>query len=171
MQELKNELNTLKSQGVSSDQSNPIQDQTPTEIYGEMHDRAIRSKNVIFYNVPESRDENSKNRVEHDKKFVSDLLPTLKVTCSEFKAFRLGKMRQNNVRPLKIVFSDSGLAHICLKNRKLINNLNLQIRADLTVLQRNQLKKAHEELAQRSQVEQDLHIQYIKGIPSKCLLS
>lgn len=119
---------------------------------------------MILYNVPESAADDSKLRIEHDKERISAVFSKIQINCPSFKAFRLGRSSNRGPRPLKVALFDASLASLCLRNRKYLDD-DVKIRSDLTLLQREQLKKAHVELTARSVDEPNLHIQYIKGIP------
>ena len=163
VESLKNEVKLLRSGEGSCIPT--VSNEVSTDIYSEMQDRATRSKNIILHNVPESAAEDSKIRIEHDKGLISDLLSKIRINCLNFKAFRLGKRNSRGPRPLKVILFDASLVSLCLANRKLLTDSHINIRADLTPLQREQLSKAHEELAARAEVEPNLCIQYVKGMP------
>lgn len=69
-------------------------------------------------------------------------------------------------RPLKVNLFDAALASLCLLNRKHLTDSVVKIRADLTPLQRDQLKKAYTELSARSVNEPGLCVKYVNGVPA-----
>lgn len=169
--QLREEMETLKK-GVQ-DRPNSTDatvksnsnDNNACDVYSEIQDRNFRSKNVLFFNIPESNALDSKSRIDHDRRIVVNCFSEINIPCNNFKAFRLGKPGNNRARPVKVALSDSSLASLCLKNRGLLINSEIRIKADLTVLQRSEVKKAYEELKNRSVNEENLCVRYINGVP------
>lgn len=65
--------------------------------------------------------------------------------CSEFKLFRLGRPGVKS-RPLKVVLPDADNVSICLQNKRNLLDTNVRVSADLTPAERNDIKKAYEEM-------------------------
>lgn len=135
-------------------------------LYREIQDRAVRAKNVIVHGVPESQSQDTKERISHDCAQITEILNQINVSNQEFKAVRLGKP-QNRTRPLKVIFDDEKTVSCCLRNRRqLLKDSDIKIKADLTVKQREQIKKAYLELEERKKYgEKDLSVRFIKGMP------
>ena len=133
----------------------------------EMNERSVRAKNIIIFNMVESRSSNFKERIDHDKAHVISVLEKLAMDVNtSFKVFRIGKPGSGGGRPLKVVFNEQSMALQCLKRRKRLEGSNMAIKSDLTALQRNNLKKLHEELNRRKNSgELDLVISYRNAIP------
>lgn len=160
---LRDEINCLKREAQK--ETHPPSVSSTAELFGEMQDRASRAKNVILYNLLQSQAQDSIQRINHDKTYINSILTKVNVKCDNFKAFRLGR-QGNGSRPLKVIFDDPNLVSSCLKNRKLLADGDVRMRADLTLLQREQIRNAHAELQRRTQDgEKDLLIKYLNGIP------
>ena len=109
-------------------------------------------------------------RIAHDKAKIKDILDGIDVNCDTCKTFRLGRAT-DKPRPLKVVFSNPDLVSVCLRNRRALKEKNVSLSADLTYLQRDEIRNAHKELENRKQNgESGLYIRYINGSP-KVLVS
>ena len=167
---LKSEIQDLKvNTGTETRNSNCNEARDASEsMYNEIQERSFKSKNVIVYNVPESFAVDIAVRVSHDKTMVTDILKSMDIDEHFFKASRIGRKNGDNPRPLRVMFNSTDIAKKCLKNRKRLNEAGspLKISADMTLSQRNFVKRLHQELDQRkSDGEANLVIRYFQGIP------
>jgi hypothetical protein len=105
--------------------------------------------NLILFNVPESSDESSTVRKEHDNKMLNELCKVIRVRDPEVKTnFRLGTKSNDKVRPLKIVFNSKKQRKDILDNAAKLKDIPTThhlsryiIAKDLTVQQKLQNKK------------------------------
>lgn len=136
-----------------------------SEVYEEMCDRIQRSRNLIVYNIPESPSQDIQVRINYDREELKKAFTKVKVTCNDFKFFRLGKSG-STTRPLKVIFSDDCYASACLKNWKLLADTNIKFCPDRTVMQREAIRKAYEERNLRLRNgEKELKVKIIHGVP------
>lgn len=166
---LQSEMESLTSRLDKMSQNNTeikscIED--PEEMYGEIADRVERSRNVIIYNIPESQSKDFQQRIIHDQSSVSDTLKDMNVVANNFRVARLGRPG-TRPRPIKVIFSESSLASQCLKQRKnLRSENNIRLRADLTIMQRDYIRKIYGELDDRkANGENNLIVKFIRGVP------
>jgi hypothetical protein len=132
-----------------------------------MDERKLRAKNVILYNIPECQSNSSTVRIAEDltkvKSAIQDTNTDLVV--EEVKVYRLGVLKENKVRPIKIEFKDASLAREILAKRVKFRN-GVKANNDLTFLQRNQLMDLRKELETRiSAGETNITIKYINSVP------
>lgn len=165
---LKDELNNLRDRIslLESTKSSINIDMSSSEVIREAQLRISKSKNVVIFNMEESPNETN----DISKALASDLISHLNLDLNIILAKRLGKA-QSNKRPLLVQFGNESEAFTLIKNKlKLQNTIkwkNIWINADLTLLQRSQMKSLREELLQRRlKGESNIVIGYIKGIPS-----
>lgn len=144
-------------------------------VIEEFHDRERRSRNVILYNIPESKSKTLSVRIEHDSKHISEL------TCHfgnldldyAFKSYRIGRPSQDKVRPLKVVFRSVGAVMDFCKNFQQtgLRNLNSDLHSvslsrDRTPTERKHLNELRDTLKARTDNgETDLTIKFLNGVP------
>lgn len=134
-------------------------------IFNEINDRSERAKNIIIYNVPESDSHLYQERIQTDSTEIKRIFSKIQFECPSFKSIRLGKPR-NGPRPLKTILPDSNLVALCMKKRGFLKDSNIRIGADLTPLQREEIKNAYGEMEKRTKNgEENLRIRYFKGSP------
>lgn len=150
---------------TSSDSTNKSQSAFQ-HTFTEIQERNEKSKNIIVYNIEECKSMVVSERVDYDKLHITKLLENLEMdTTHNFKVARIGKPSQK-ARPIRVMFHDQLLAKECLKRKKKLNGSNLNIKSDLTLAQRTQIREAYAELALRKEKgETDLIISFRKGIP------
>ena len=162
-----NLTDSVKSVGPCNDgkeNTKSLNNMSDDSFFSEIHDRTERSKNILMYNIPESHADDSRVRVEHDAGFVRNTLSSINVTCTNFKAYRIGRLG-DKPRPLKVSLFDPSIVTQCMKNKKQLSG-PIKIGADLTILQRKQIREAYSELDRRKQNGEDnLRIKYIRGSP------
>jgi len=148
---VKDEILTLTPtlvETIKGEIKNSLQDDVRKEIR-EIEDQKTRAMNLILFNVPESSDESSTVRKEHDNKMLNELCRVIEVRDPEVKTnFRLGNKSNDKVRPLKIVFNNKKQRKDILDNAAKLKDIPTThhlsrciIAKDLTVQQRLQNKK------------------------------
>lgn len=159
------EIKNLHSDNNVNAVSNISSGDKADPLYAEVSDRIQRSRNIIVRNIPESCSSVAQERIHHDKTELSNVFSKINPQCSDFKCFRLGKPGATP-RPLKVMLSDVNMVSFCLKNKRKLLDTNIRISADLTPTQRDEIKKAYEEMESRTkQGEKNLRIKYIRGVP------
>jgi hypothetical protein len=130
-------------------------------IINELQDRQNRSKNVIVYNVPESRSSVINQRIVHDNDQIANVINDLGVSVNVCKVIRLGKSTdKSKPRPIKLICKDSAEALDMLRNKKKCKS-DIKIRNDLTKMQRDYMTKILKELSDRkSKGEVNLSLKY-----------
>lgn len=145
----------------------------PESLIQEISDRSQRAKNAIIYGIPESASNEIKTRINHDSKFVNNILQSLDLGGFNLtKVIRIGKHSQEKPRPMKISFADPVEAIEFFKHfkpdvvRAFIPESNIEISRDRTLLERSHLKSLRKSLDARSKAgERDLTIKYQQGVP------
>ncbi len=167
MKQIENRVTTLEAR-ISTIQENPENPQPSTssgqgnqdDVIKEIKDQEERKKNVLFFNLPESKASDVNDRAKHDKEEVKEISKICQATIKKdemIKAKRLGKKSNDKPRPLLIeLVSDE-------KKRALFQNLSklqhapdkyksVSVQNDLTPKQRENEKKLREE-AKKKEVE------------------
>lgn len=160
VEKLKKAVSELKSQNNSEDMESMLI---------ELHERNVRSNNLMVYNVSESKANNLDDKVKEDKLVVAEVLKKLDIQNDDehlLKVIRVGKVGGNRPRPLKAVFSNSQIVRQALKSKAKLYSTDFRISQDQTRMQQDQFRSARAELKDREDKgEQNLTIKYIKGIP------
>ena len=152
--ETRNSFAALKDEVVTNIKEEMV------EIIKEEEDKHRRRKNLVLYNVPESRRPNPSGRKQEDEDFCQALFTeTLEVPREEFKikkAIRLGKNRyEGRNRPVLVKFEEESQKWNTLKNvRKLRGETDevkrkIGISQDLTMRQREQERCLRQELMEK----------------------
>lgn len=168
--DIRQEVTQLKLQsqrpGTLVAEENVHSDIQKDSILSEIQDRNIRSKNLIVHNVSESDSNDNMERINYDKTQFIKILEQLRLDQNVgFKVTRIGK-KSNKPRPMRIVLPDSNSATECLKRKKNLDRSGPSISADLTIMQRQELRKLYEEINHRKENgEENLVIRYSKGNP------
>lgn len=159
---IRSKIHVHSSTGSGQDGLNPGQ----CDVFGEMQERSSRVRNVIVFNINECQSNVTNERVDHDKDRVLNVLDKLEIhPAPEFKVVRIGRPGVRP-RPIKVIFLESSIATLCLKNGHKLRSSNIQIRRDLTQLQRNTIKGLYEELDGRKRKgEANIAIRYRNGNP------
>lgn len=155
---------TSTDSGISSRHSNASDNNI--DPFQEFHERNFRANNAIIFSLEESMSKVTPERIEHDKSQISNILNVMELNeTGSFKVNRLGH-HKNAPRPLRVTFSNSATAKQFFMNRHKVLDLGINIRQDLTHLQRNHLKKLYEEVNERKRNgENNIGIRYKNGIP------
>lgn len=95
----------------------------------------------------------------------------MNMNVTEFKSYRIGRPG-TKPRPLKLILRDSSVVNSCLRNKRGLGDSAIRIRADLTVLQRSQLRRTYEELNERiADGERDVAVRFVCGVPKVVVIS
>ncbi|CAH2104430.1 unnamed protein product [Euphydryas editha] len=161
---LESDINKIKDTlpiSTSDGQPRP----TYEEIVSEINERYIRSKNIVIVGVPEP--DMTTDRHIYDKNEVGKILKMINPECPEpLKTHRLGKLKPDYIRPLKVYFSTDETAKVLLRNKHTVNLNNIKIFSDQTPNQRRYIQNLKKELEKRTaDGEINLTIKYIKDIP------
>ncbi|KAG5894931.1 hypothetical protein JTB14_008890 [Gonioctena quinquepunctata] len=136
---LKRELNDFKS----------INGAGMENILTEVHERAIRSNNLMLFNVEESKSESLEAKIADDKKIAIQVLESIGVESNDLtKVIRIGR-QGNKPRPIKMILSNSNAVGYALRLKNRLLNTKFRIASDKTKLQQEQMKKVQDELKQR----------------------
>jgi len=142
-------------------------------IINEIHEWNRRAANLICYNVIESDSNQSDVRIAHDRDQVNNILASIAESTNSvpvpIKVIRIGRYQTNKRRPLIIIFGSISEAFNIMKNKtKLLSRYpTISLSSDRTQYQRDHMKKLREELVSRiSNVDIDLTIKFIKGVPT-----
>ena len=130
----------------------------------ERDDITRRERNLFIYKVPESTDDNSSIRIQHDKDFIMKLCLELDVKDPKLgSVIRIGKPHRvesgaidtNQTRPLRITFLEKSERRQILNNAKALKEPsdsdlnNISISRDFTLEERRKRKELEEELKSR----------------------
>lgn len=144
---------------------------TPHTVYedlaAELHERALRSKNIVVVGIPEDTNSDVLKMKEQDKQKLLNILHTISPDCPQpIKIYRLGKQISGKSRPIKVCFESESTVKYLLRNKTKIKNEKLRIYSDQTLQQKQYMSALREQLAIRTDKgETNLTIKYIKGVP------
>lgn len=144
---------------------------TPHTVYedlaAELHERALRSKNIVVVGIPEDTNSDVLKMKEQDKQKLLNILHTISPDSPQpIKIYRLGKQISGKSRPIKVCFESESTVKYLLRNKTKIKNEKLRIYSDQTLLQKQYMSTLREQLAMRTDKgETNLTIKYIKGVP------
>nr|CAI5818076.1 unnamed protein product [Callosobruchus analis] len=161
-------LKQLSSTKINDGDNQHINNQA---VLREVQNRAERSNNLMFYNIPESKSNDVKVRVDHDIKLISETLHKLDVAVANFKAIRIGRnvrndQMQDKPRPVKVFLKNSQLVSDCLRNKWKLKDALIKINSDLTKSQRDKYSLLKKQLNRRiSEGENNLVIRFTLGDP------
>lgn len=175
-EELKTEISSLKSSVTHQHRPSPSHSTSPSvpnnmdALLSEVNDRALRANNVIVYNVPEPNSQMIRDRIQEDHQKITDLLLAINTDSASgklSKVIRLGKPRENFLRPLKVVFTDSGTAkEVLISASKASTRHTYKVKNDLTVMQRECIRKLVVELSRRRNAgEKNLTLRFKNDMP------
>lgn len=141
-----------KGQSSSGDTVNVV------NIVSELKQRQDKEKNMVIYGVDEKEDENEDNPDNITAGVALSRLFSGALGCEDppepVKSFRLGKRREagEKPRPLKIFMQSTEDRELILKNAPELRTIEREhefgrvyIRADLTLMQRQELQKTREQ--------------------------
>lgn len=154
VKKLKDEVDTLKNNNFNMD-----------NILDEAYEQSLRANNLMVYNVEESSADSIENKIEDDRRIVSDILNTLGISNKELiRVIRVGK-KSSRSRPTKIVLSSPFHVRQALKSSRKLSSSPYRISSDKTKLQREEYRKVLEELKRRKVNEDNLYIRYRANRP------
>ncbi|KAJ8666317.1 hypothetical protein QAD02_007979 [Eretmocerus hayati] len=84
------------------------------EVIHEAQERMLRSRNLLFFNVPES------NNISADHGMIINLLKEIPVDTKSIFISRIGNPSSNHLRPIAVTFSNSQNPHLVMRNRNKI---------------------------------------------------
>ncbi len=159
--ELREALKTSRKDQVEGKSINNQASEAAKLGVKEIQEREARAKNIVFFNVPESK--NDKNQDEEDVEFVDNLCKdVLKNDFPYSKIVRLGKKKENHTRPVRITLESRDQHEALLKSAKNLRNFResqykeISIRPDLTPLERQDMRVLVQE-KKKKQAESDLN--------------
>jgi hypothetical protein len=135
------------------------------EAMREKDERESKKKNIILFNVAESKSKVIQNRVEHDVANVKELVDILEINPDIKNMIRLGKADDSKVRPILLKLESEGQKEQFLSNAKKLGKLNhddirkkIVIKKDLTKFELEQERTLVRELKERRQKGEELFI-------------
>jgi predicted site-specific integrase-resolvase len=138
-EKVKEEVSTLKTglvNDVKAEIKLSLQNNIRTELK-EIEDQKQRGLNLIIFNVPESKSENSLERKKFDKDIFTELCNAIEVVEADVKvSFRLGNPRKETNRPLKLVMNNKKHRKDIIENAPKLKVLPQTSRLAKALLQR-----------------------------------
>lgn len=165
---LKTEIEALKLR-MSTYETNvktPIQDFE--NLTSEVNERARRASNIIIFNIPQSKSAVLQERIDNDRDHVQNLLSTLGLAEENhkiLKVLRIGRLADDKIRPLKVVFTCPDVVYGILRNCNKLNSTKIRISKDLTKLQQETYKKIRDEYHDRLKKGESVALKYRGGFP------
>lgn len=135
------------------------------EMFNEINQRNIRSKNIVIVGIPEP--DTALDRQTYNNKEAEKITNAIYKECPKpIKVFRLGKYRNDRSRPLKVCFETEEPVKNILQNKNSTKLDHIKIYSDQTPQQRKHFQNLKEELKHRiTNGESNLIIMYVKGTP------
>jgi len=143
------------------------------EVVQEMNERSLRSRNVMVFGLPESN--KAEGKLDDDKKTLQKLFSSLEAEfdVSLYKCFRVGKLKKDKPRPVKIILdSESHAVKLIRESTRIqLNDISadlshVRLSRDRTRRQMAYLDELNAELASRQKDgNTDLTIKFVNGIP------
>lgn len=162
---LKNDIEELKSSNSFANANSAFSE----EIIHEMSERERRKKNIVIFGLPERLTSSSQDRTSTDLDVVKNILSLVdnQLANAQFKIFRLGKVRVDYNRPIKVILEDETQAQAVIRKAAIIRNSyrNVSVSLDRTPRQSEYYKKVRSELQERLAKGEQLKIRYINGLP------
>ncbi|CAG9761640.1 unnamed protein product [Ceutorhynchus assimilis] len=120
-------------------------------VLQELQERQLRSKNILIFGLHETNIQNREDREKDEKAKVNNILKQCVDTFNEeIQYYRLGKPDEGKVRPIKVVLKSIETVIQILRNKnKLPKDSQSYIKPDLTIQQREYLRKLVTELKSR----------------------
>lgn len=136
------------------------------DVYKETMERITKQKNIIIFNMDDSRDAHRTDLPAIQNIFTQcgEILP---FDVNSIKAVRLGRnFIQGKIRPLKVMFQSPDHVDWVFMNKKKLSDGSLSIKGDLTKRQQDEIKSLRAELqSRRAEGEDDLFIAYSNRNP------
>ena len=135
------------------------------EVMGEEKEKEWRRKNVILFNLPETRDKGASEKVE-DGKRVDDVMKEIGVDVGEYETARLGAPDDKRVkpRPLKVTVKIAEKRDEILRKARNLKDseeyrkMKVGITADKTLEERKKDKALVDEKKRREEQGEDVII-------------
>ncbi|KAF0756243.1 Uncharacterized protein FWK35_00021390 [Aphis craccivora] len=158
IEKLESKISTLEAKPTS------IIESTPEDIFSEILDKQARSRNLIFFNVPELPSDSNSN----DMQSILEVFRHIDTDVIPVNLLRLGKA-SNQCRPIRITLPNQHVFNLLKNKIKLRQSDNFKyvsFSTDRTLLQRKHLKSILDELNSRKYAgETDIFIKYVNNVP------
>ncbi|CAH2087332.1 unnamed protein product [Euphydryas editha] len=132
------------------------------DLAAELHDRALRSKNIVVVGILEDTNSDVSKMKEQDKQKLQKILHTINPNCPlPLRIYRLGKQISGKSRPIKVCFESESTVKYLLRNKTKIKNEKLRIYSDQTPQQKqymSALRKLEELTCILKYIPTDVHI-------------
>lgn len=137
---LKNEISSLHNKiTILESTSNVNCTLSSDQVINEAHNRLVKSKNIMVFNILELPNESDNTSLSVAKELLSDLALKLDI----IQAKRIGNARSGG-RPLLLKFNDANESRLLLRNKSKLRSLekwkNVWVNADLAQYQQVQTK-------------------------------
>lgn len=140
------------------------------EAADELEERKKRANNLIIINVPESSKLNQIEKIQDDKIQITNILNKIdsNIEINSINTLRLGSMRPDKPRPVKVILKNSTEAINILRRKNFyLTNSTVKIFSDQTPNQRKFLSDLRQELETRIKGgEVGLTIKYMNNKPT-----
>ncbi len=165
VEEIRERVTTLEDKVKSNQEEIPTPSTSsgqgnPSDVIKEIKDQEERMRNIILFNVPESKATDINERTKHDKEEVKEITKICNATIKKdemIRAIRLGKKPNGDKpRPLLIEISSEPKKKALFKNLSKLQNApekyrSISIQNDLTQKQREREKIMREEAKKKEQ--------------------
>ena len=143
------------------------------KVIQEMELRKKKAKNIILYDVEESKSNDLKIRIDADMNNAKNAFKPIEGCSNQIlKVIRIGKQSKSGneddvktnlkIRPLKVIFTNETDVLKILRNKKRIKKYKLA--ADLTNVQKNCISKIKNEFKERqNNGETNITMKYVDG--------
>lgn len=137
------------------------------DLAAELHDRALRSKNIVIVGISEDTNADISKKQELESQIIMNILRNIYPDCPQpLKNYRLGKSNSGKSRPIKVCFESDNTVKYLLRNKLKFKNESLRLYPDQTPLQKQYMTDLRKQLSIRTENgETNLIIKYIKGTP------
>lgn len=143
-------------------------------IVSEITEREAKKRNLMVFNMPESRDATADGRRQDDEHFIRQLFASIgldqQVLQAPMKIDRLGRKLEGKIRPVKIVFTSGSLVDTITRHAARLRDLQqykgIILSRDRTPAQQAQYRSLRQQLHDRTAAgERDLKLVHVNGIP------
>lgn len=178
--ELKDQLTRVTSELENLKSTTPKESTTDlSQIFVEIKEREMKSRNILIYNVAEDNlrisqdystleDINKFNALvsARDKSRAKEILSCIpNIELEAIQTRRLGRVRPNFCRPLRVILFSRDDVITVMKNRNLVDS-KYTVKTDLTKYQQKRIKELKEELEKNTGGGvQTMTIKFINGEP------
>ncbi len=157
---LEGKINQIQENPGSSQPSTSSGQGNPSDVIREIKDQEERKRNLVFFNIPESKASDVNDRAKHDKEEVKEISKICQATIKKdemIKAIRLGKKPNGDKpRPLLIELVSDEKKPTLFKNLSKLQNApgkykSVSVKNDLTPKQRELEKNLREEAKKKEE--------------------